>query len=371
MSKTKLTLFFSFFLVSIITFSQVVEEIIQLDTISETYKVIYKPITSSSYYTKKIAVFADDTSQVAIEKTFNKYGQNGVYKVYYPSGRLKVLTVFANNKINGEWTWYDKEGIILVKGVYKEGVKNGYWAYKSIKFYGRYKKGLKHRRWVRVDVNKKKHASFYKHGVFIRGEGHVSDQLPEEVLKDSTNSAQPAIKESKKSITPEYEQAISYLTDNIVFRKALKSHFGGTLKKIRAIKKHYKNDRFQFVVSPSILSLDYSSFYKESNEGKIQVAIIDSLLKTHERKDIPQENNVIKVDDSLFSQSTNKNSPMVIYFSELNENLMRIDVLKYNDSVTENEFVEKYNTADENQKFSILLYYNNEGVLKGAEYQKP
>src|SRR3972149_2671640 len=122
MVNIKANLFFLFFLFSANFFSQVVEEVIQLDTISQTIQVIYKPVTFSSYYTKKIAVFANDTSQIAIEKTFNNFGQNGVYKVYYPSGRLKVFTVFANNKINGEWTWYDEKGIILVKGEYENGV---------------------------------------------------------------------------------------------------------------------------------------------------------------------------------------------------------------------------------------------------------
>ena len=125
MGKITLTLFFSFTLLSYQSFSQVVEEIIQLDTVYETYKVIYKPTVSTSYYKKKIAVFANDTSQIAIEKTYTSYGQNGVYKVYYPTGRLKVFTVFANDKINGEWTWYDKKGVILIKGVYKNGELEG------------------------------------------------------------------------------------------------------------------------------------------------------------------------------------------------------------------------------------------------------
>ena len=77
--------------------AQIVEEVIQIDTTTEIIKVIYKPVVSSSYYFKKVAVFADDTSQIAIEKTYNSNGQNGIYKVYYPSGRLKIKTVFANN----------------------------------------------------------------------------------------------------------------------------------------------------------------------------------------------------------------------------------------------------------------------------------
>jgi hypothetical protein len=371
MGKIKLTLLFSLLIISLNSFSQVVEELIQLDTVYETYKVIYKPTKSTTYYKKKIAVFADDTSQIAIEKTFTSYGQNGVYKVYYPTGRLKVLTVFANNKINGEWTWYDKKGIIIVKGVYKAGVKHGYWAYKSLKLYGRYKKGLKHKKWKRFDANKKKYLSYYKHGVFMHGEGHISDKISTGSIKDSTKNSNTLVNESNANITSEYEQAITYLTENIVFKKALKAHFGGTLKKIRAIKKHYKNDKFQFAISPTILSLDYSSFYKETLGGKIHVEIIDSLLKTHTIEFSPHTNTVVREDNNLYLQSTKKASPMTVYFGEIKSNLMRIDVLKYNEPVSENTFVEKYNAANENQKFSILLYFNNKGELKGAEYQKP
>ena len=115
----------------------------QIDTTTESLKVIYHPENTSSYYFKKIAVFANDTSQIAVEKSFTNYGQNGVYKVFYPNGRLKIKTVYANNKINGEWVYYNPKGVIITKGLYKNGVKHGYWAYKSIRTYGRYKNGYK------------------------------------------------------------------------------------------------------------------------------------------------------------------------------------------------------------------------------------
>ena len=67
--------------------------------------------------------------------------------MYYPNGRLKIKTVFANNKIHGEWTYYGLDGVIITKGVYREGVKYGYWAYKSLRTYGRYKKGFKNKKW--------------------------------------------------------------------------------------------------------------------------------------------------------------------------------------------------------------------------------
>ncbi|PJB15155.1 MAG: hypothetical protein CO118_04900 [Flavobacteriales bacterium CG_4_9_14_3_um_filter_32_8] len=371
MAKIKSILFFFFFLFSTSFSAQVVDEVVQLDTIFETIKVIYKPINSSSYFTKKFGVFADDTSKIAIEKTFNVNGQNGIYKVYYPSGRLKVFTVFANNKINGEWTWYDEKGIILVKGTYQNGVKHGYWAYKNVRIYGRYKKGLKHKRWIRKDINEKKYISHYQKGVLVAGEGHDSDKMHLGVVKDTTKISKDTVQQEISQPNVLYEQAISFLTNNIVCKKAIKAHFGGTFKKTLAIKKYYKNDKFQFAISPSVLSLDNTIFYQQSSTGKMEIAIIDSILKTLPNSFDKQPINLIKTDQSLFLQSTKKTSPMVVYFGELNANLMRIDVVKYNESVEENSFLEKYITANENQKFSILLYFDKNGVLKGAEYQKP
>jgi hypothetical protein len=363
--------FLSFFLFSFNSFSQIVEELFTLDTINETYKVIYKPQKSSSYYFKKIAVFADDTSQIAIEKTYTSYAQNGVYKVYYPSGRLKLKTVYANNKIYGEWTWYDEKGIILVKGKYKEGIKHGFWAYKSLKIYGRYKKGLKHKKWKRLDENEKKHFSYYKKGVLVRGEGYINDKAPIHSKKDTAIIKKETIKENSNKLSNEYEQAISFLTKNVILRKEIKKYFGGSIIATQEIKKQFKRDKFQYVISPTILALGNASFYEESTKGKIKVAIIDSLLKTNTITFSSAKINVVREDSSLYKHSTDNTSPMVIYFGELKSNLMRIDVLKLNEIDLENNFVERYSSANESQKFSILLYFNNSGQLKGAEYQKP
>ena len=372
MHKIKSTIFISFLLFYTNFYAQVVvEETIQLDTAFEKIYVVYKPTNTSTYFTKKTGVFADDTSKIAIEKTFNKNGQNGVYKVYYPSGRLKVFTVFANNKINGEWTWYDEKGIILVKGNYVDGVKHGYWAYKKFKIYGRYKKGLKHKRWIRKDINEKKYISHYQNGILKAGEGHESDNLPIRSIKDSTTVKPDTSQQHINQQSAEVEQIISFLTENIVFKKALKTHFGGSLKQTLGVKKYFKNDKFLFAVSPTVLSLSYAPFYRQSTAGKMEVAIIDSILKTQTNNFDKQPITLVRTNNDLFLQSTQKTSPMVVYFGELNANLMRIDIVKYNEPIEENSFLEKYTTANENQKFSILLYFDKNTVLKGAEYQKP
>ena len=211
-----------FFLILLFPFfssAQIVEEIVQIDTTTESLKVIYHPENTSSYYFKKIAVFANDTSQIAVEKSFTNYGQNGVYKVFYPNGRLKIKTVYANNKINGEWVYYNPKGVIITKGLYKNGVKHGYWAYKSIRTYGRYKNGYKNKRWKRFDESENKYISHYRKGVLQSGEGfgtempfYISTAKKNAIVKDTTINSGP----DSTTVNGEYEQAISFLKGNVM-----------------------------------------------------------------------------------------------------------------------------------------------------------
>lgn len=375
--------FLAFFFVSFTSFSQKVSEKIQLDTITESIEIIYKPSNNATYYFKKIAVFADDTSQIAIEKSYTSYGQNGIYKVYYPSGRLKVKTVFANNKINGEWTWYDQNGIILVKGKYRNGIKHGYWAYKSLKIYGRYKKGYKHKKWKRFDENENKYFSHYRKGILVGGEGFgneypviFSKTDPTANVNYNKNNEENGVgstEDVEKGISKEYQQVIQFLTKNAIFRKALKEHFSkGKLSVIRKLKKHFNNGRFQYVISPAMIPLGISSFVEESQEGKIVVEKIDSVLK-HNPVNIKllffKEG--LKENEELYKNSTNLISSMAVYFSEIHQNLIRIDIVKFDSTIGKNNFESRYKSSDESQKFRVLLYFNNDGILKGAEYEKP
>ena len=366
-----------FTLISFLTNAQEVEETIQLDTIIETYRVVYRPIVKTTYYYKKIAVFANDTSQVAIEKTFSNGHQNGVYKVYYPSGRLKVFTVYANDSINGEWTWYDTKGIILVKGVYVNGTKHGYWAYKSLKTYGRYKKGKKNGKWYKKDVNDKKIKSYYKNGKLVKGEGFGNEGI---IYSDTTYEKNDTLmvestqaNNQNQQLASEYVQAVSFLKENVVFRKTLKEYYGqGDLKKIREIKKYYKQNKFQFGISPAILSLNAGLFVKESKEGKIVVQVIDSILKSNSGVIAPSvTDKVIREDRALFNQSTSPGCEMVVFFSEITGHLLKITLVKYNEVLEDNYSFDRFRQIPDAQKFQILLYFDDAGILKGAEYQKP
>jgi len=385
----KLIFFFTYLFSVFASFSQVVEEVIQIDTTREVVKVIYKPIIKSAYYFKKVAVFADDTSQIAIEKSYNKFGQNGLYRVFYPSGRLKVKTVFANDKFNGEWTYYDPKGLIIIKGIYEDDIKNGYWAYKRLRIYGRYKKGFKNKKWKRFDKTDKKYLSHYKNGILTGGEGYDGDEKVDgkpvkrnifnSLFHKKTKPTEPIVNEIKtrggevireqneNNISKEYQQAITFLTSNDLFRRTIKRYFGGS------IKKYFKKDKFQFIISTDIISLSISSFVRESEQGKIMVSKIDSLLKT-ETEALKRSFNGHQVEknEALYNYATIQDNfyPFTVIFSKFNYQLLRIDVVwnKLNEEFVSHEEMNKL--VPDNQKFQMLLYFNNEGVLKGAEYQK-
>ena len=346
--------------------SQIVEESIQLDTVSESIQVIFRPTYTNpaTHYSKKIAVFASDTSQVAIEKTYLKGVRNGIYKVYYPSGRLKIKAVFANDKFNGEWTWYDKEGIILVKGVYVNNVKHGYWAYKHLKIYGRYKKGKRHKMWYTPDANNKKIKSHYKNGSLIKGKGFgdvIITETPDTVYQNQDTTVVESripIKTESVSVDKQYEQALDFLTHNAKFRKIIKDYYKNDIQKY---KKNYRQDIFQFKIAEKTPEMEINSFLKQSEEGKIEVAVIDYILKNEIEKLKKNFNTSdIIIDKDVVEKATNNEAETTVYFSKIHNNLMRIDLV----------WKPSKEIKTEGTTFKILLYFDNNGVLKGAEYQK-
>lgn len=321
------------------THAQVVKEVVQLDTITETLNVIYQPVISAGYYKKNIAVFANDTSQVAIEKNTARGVQNGIYKVYYPSGKLKVKTVFSNGKINGEWTWYGEDGIILVKGVYEEGIKEGYWAYKYLKRYGRYKAGKRNKQWYTPDQNNKKIKSIYKNGVLVKGDGFGDEPMLNTdtiYAKNDTIIVESAelikhneLDSSKQHHQNYYIQAVDYLASNYLFRKNAKAHFGTSFKLAQRFKKNFdKKDVFQFNISKTFNGLEIFSFIEKAKNEEISVAIIDSVLKSNptEIKLAFEDTYHYSTNKDVIDLSTSPNSLVKVQFSDLFNNLIRIDV---------------------------------------------
>lgn len=368
--------------ISSIIDAQVVEEIVQLDTTFEKINVVYRPTyTTSASYQKKVGVFRSDTSQVAIEKTYLREKLNGIYKVYYPGGRLMVKAVFANGKPNGEFTWWDSKGIIRIKGMYKDSIKHGFWAYKYLKIYGKYKNGKKHKRWYQLDANNQKQKSWYKNGKLIKGDGFGDDkvkQLNENLSpKDSVVVIQPSVKDTieqevvfANAVQDEYLQAIDFLKNNFIFRKTIKEHFGKGFNNLRLFKKNYTHNIFQFKIAHKSPALGMDNFIEKSKNGKIEAVRIDSLIKA----ELEMMQKLFKTETenkALSSHSSKSKSNITVFFSPIENGLMRIDVLWNKDEKEfENDQVLYESLAGEGQlDFKILLFFNQNGKLAAAEYQ--
>lgn len=383
--KIKNLLTLSLFFISIFGYSQVVEETIQLDTITEKIKVIYRPgiINSTSHYTKKIGVFASDTSQVAIEKNYLRGQLNGIYKVNYPSGKPMVKAVMVGDTHNGEFTWYQEDGIIKIKGVYKYAVKHGFWAYKYLKIYGRYKNGKKHGRWYKVDANGQKIKSWYKYGKLVKGKGFETDETIPTIVdttikdivannQDSLNIDTNAVESNLLPFRNEYDQVFYYLKNNFILKKTLKAHFGEQTKNLLKFKKNYKSEVFQFQTCQTLLPLTLDHFVNKSNKGEIQVAKIDSVIKnTPNLASKFSEKSKISYDElSTYKSQITKKDPLIsIYYSEVIDNLMRVEIVWNKDEKEFDSKLELFEQIEADKRFSVLLYFNKKGELAGAEYQ--
>lgn len=361
---------------------QVVEEKIPIDTSFISHQVVYKENVTKGVFSKKIAVFANDTSKIAVEKNFTNNYQNGIYKAYYPSGNLMVFAIYANAKLNGDYTYYDEIGKILIKGKFRAGIKHGYWAYRYLNCYGRYFNGKKTGRWkCQSEEGEKfitKHPNLYLNGATgffsirkSKTENETQIVLPSEPNKNATETK---IDSSVvlEQIDTFYLSAITYLARNYYLRNRIKNQFAAK-KKDRANYDNYfnyKKDIFLFDIAPILVSSGLSPFLEE--EEPLKNKIIDSVLTSNPEKykkaftrSSPLNN------EALHLYSTQPNSKMIVYFSEVVDNLMRVDVVELlaSENVSTKNYEAIYNNAVQ-KKYAILLHFNSLKEVDSAEYQQ-
>jgi hypothetical protein len=373
----KLLLFLSFILICFATKAQtIVKETVQIDTNFVTYNVIYKETITKGIFSKTIAVFADDTSQIAIEKNYTNNYQNGLYKAYYPSGGLMVKAVYANNKLHGEFTYFDKLGEVAIKGIYKEGVKHKYWAYRYLKCYGRYKDGKKSGKWkcLNTDGGKyiTKYPNLYLTGIFdfvrIRN-NNTSTPVNDNTPRDNNDSLSSDSSYQVAPIDTFYLSAITYLARNYYIRNRIKIQFTKTKKERKYYDKYfdYKRDLFLFSVSPTIIPLGLAPFLTES-EKLTSDTINTQLTSNVEKYKNGFSSHPVKTDLALFEYSTAPNSDMMLYFSEVVNNMLRVDIVEFRGRSNET-FEEIYHHPNA-RKYSILIYFNQIKDVKAVEYQQ-
>lgn len=79
-----------------------------------------------------------------------KFGQkNGKYFEFYDSGTIKILSFFVDDKLDGEFSFFDENGLLLERGFYNEGFREG--------------------EWVIYQFDKENISNFYKNGQLING----------------------------------------------------------------------------------------------------------------------------------------------------------------------------------------------------------
>ncbi|QQR87232.1 MAG: hypothetical protein IPJ76_03135 [Flavobacteriales bacterium] len=127
--------------------------------------VNYEPERSDGLYTR-VGRFANDTGTVAVELRYQKGKPCGVYKAYYPDGKPLIFAVYGWGYLHGDWSEYDELGRIAIKGQYKNGLREGIWAFRSEGIVGRYKEGKKHGKW-----------KYYRNGRVYRTEKYHEDRL--------------------------------------------------------------------------------------------------------------------------------------------------------------------------------------------------
>ena len=129
------------------------------------HAVMYQPVSMEAQ-SKRIGKFASDTSTIAVSMDYKRGHPSGVYRAYYPDGRPLVFAVYGWDTPHGDWTEYDEMGAVSLKGQYRQGLREGLWAFKKEGIIGHYKEGRKHGNW-----------KYYQNGRIQRTEKFKKDKL--------------------------------------------------------------------------------------------------------------------------------------------------------------------------------------------------
>lgn len=130
--------------------------------------VVYDPPLVAEQY-RLIGHYADMPGQVAVQLDMKRGKPSGVYRAFYPDGRPLIFAVYGWGTLHGDWTEYDEAGRVTVKGQYREGLRDGVWAFRRQGIVGHYRKGLMHGKWKTYENGKLSRVSKYRKGKLKKG----------------------------------------------------------------------------------------------------------------------------------------------------------------------------------------------------------
>lgn len=130
--------------------------------------VTYPPLQQEEQFIH-VGRYTADTAHMAVRMAFKRGKPSGVFRAYYPDGRPLIFAVYGWGSLHGDWTEYDPVGRIAVKGQYRNGKRDGTWAFRSEGIVGHYKDGLKHGKWKYYENGRLKRKERYRKDKAVRG----------------------------------------------------------------------------------------------------------------------------------------------------------------------------------------------------------
>lgn len=137
------------------------------DTLFEM-AVVYEPLQDKEQFTR-FGHFANDSTRVAVRVDYKRGKPSGIYRAYYPDGRPLIFAVYGWGSLHGDWTEYDEFGRISVKGKYRDGAREGTWAFRQQGIVAKYKDGEKHGKWKYYANGKLVRIEKYHKGTLVQG----------------------------------------------------------------------------------------------------------------------------------------------------------------------------------------------------------
>lgn len=159
-----------------------------------TFDLIYKDLDSLENE-KLEAYYKENPEQIAYVKNYYYGKQSGIYKAFYPSGRIMIFAVYQRGMLNGDYTWFSPDGKVLIKAQYRDNIRHGYYANRLHHFQGRFRDGKRHGKWEFNVGSSAYRKAYYSEGkltskpsLMDRAKDMVSDLIPEK-REDSTQTS--------------------------------------------------------------------------------------------------------------------------------------------------------------------------------------